>query len=299
MLVNLNTRMTRSVMLFTGYVLNYAKSNTDGAGAYPANEYDLSTEYGRSSLDTRHRFFLGGSVSTKWNLRLSPFIIAHSGTPFNIYTGRDLNGDLIINDRPAFATASQLGQPGIVSTPLGHLQYQPRARTTRSFRATTAWVPAYFSVNLRVSRTFGFGPSREQQAGSSGWRIRRSRRRWSAGRGGGPGGMRMGGGGRGGMFGDSATSKRYNLVVSINARNLFNNVNQRSVQRQSGSSFFGAVELARRRLRPARQRGYQSPHRPQPAVLVLNHRKAALSSTRAAAFSCLQGIDIVLARRYA
>ncbi len=239
LLVNLNTRMTRSVMLFTGYVLNYAKSNTDGAGAYPANEYDLSTEYGRSSLDTRHRFFLGGSLSTKWNLRLSPFIIAHSGTPFNIYTGRDLNGDLIINDRPAFATAAQLGQPGIVSTPWGMFNINP-GPNDQIIPRNYGEGPAYFSVNLRLSRTFGFGASREQQAGPSNGGFGGGGGRGGHGGGPGGGGMRMGGGGgHGGMFGDSTTSKRYNLVVSINARNLLNTVNQGQYSGNLASSFFG------------------------------------------------------------
>ncbi|HUE83073.1 MAG TPA: hemerythrin domain-containing protein [Pyrinomonadaceae bacterium] len=39
-------------------------------------------------------------------MRLSPFIVATSGRPFNIITGRDSNGDTLFTERPAFASAS-------------------------------------------------------------------------------------------------------------------------------------------------------------------------------------------------
>ena len=84
--------------------------------------------------------------------------------------------------------------------------------------------PTNFSVNLRVSKTFGFG----KEVGGS-----------NAGDGGqggpgGPGGGGHGGGGHGpGGFGraggsiglGSATSRRYALTFSANARNLFNREN--------------------------------------------------------------------------
>ena len=45
-IVNLNSRVNRKVSLFAFYVLNHAKSDTDGTGSFPANQYDLSGEYG-------------------------------------------------------------------------------------------------------------------------------------------------------------------------------------------------------------------------------------------------------------
>jgi hypothetical protein len=74
-----------------------------------------------------------------------------------------------------------------------------------------------FSMNLRVSRTFGFGG---EKAGGAGGMM--------GGGGPGPGGGPRGGGGggpRGGPFGDPVTNRRYNLTVGISARNIFNNVN--------------------------------------------------------------------------
>src|SRR5205823_14007231 len=94
-----------NVKLDAGYFLNFANRNTDSANSFPANQYDLSTEYGRSSSDTRDRAHVTGSILTKWGIRLSPFIIANSGAPFNIYMSRDLYGDTLLNlARPSFAS---------------------------------------------------------------------------------------------------------------------------------------------------------------------------------------------------
>jgi hypothetical protein len=88
--------------------------------------------------------------------------------------------------------------------------------------------PGLFSVNLRLSRTLGFGGERGGSAAAAGGGM-------PGGGGLAVGGMRGGGGGggprggpggmRGGPFGDAVTSKRYNVTIGISARNLFNSVN--------------------------------------------------------------------------
>lgn len=234
MIANVNSRINRKISLFAFYVLNKAESNTDGAGTFPADQYNLSTEWGRSSLDIRHRFMLGGSILAPGNVRFSPFVIAHSGQPFNITVGRDLNGDTLFTDRPAFAT--DLTGPGVVDTPWGAFNPNPIAGQTiipRNFGEG----PGYFSVNLRLSRTWGFGssasPRPDGMPGGGGGP------RGGGGRGG-PGGMRMGGGGgMRGIFGGDTTEKRYNVTLSISARNLFNTTNAGLPIGNLSSTLFG------------------------------------------------------------
>jgi len=80
-------------------------------------------------------------------------------------------------------------------------------------------------VNLRLSRTFGFGGERGSAA-TPGGGFPGGGLAVGGMRGGGGGGPRGGGGGpRGGPFGDPVTNKRYNITVGISARNLFNDVN--------------------------------------------------------------------------
>lgn len=87
-------------------------SDTDGAGTFPANSFDLSGEYSRAVLNIRHRFVVGGSFTAPWGVRLNPFIVFRSGAPYNIITGEDTNGDTLFTERPAFAIS--LSDPPLV-----------------------------------------------------------------------------------------------------------------------------------------------------------------------------------------
>ena len=51
--------------------------------------------------------------------------------------------------------------------------------------------------------------------------------------------MRMGGGPGRGMFGDATTDQRFNLVLSISARNLLNSTNDGSFTGNLTSPIFG------------------------------------------------------------
>ena len=104
--MNSNIRWGTKLQLFTYYTLNYANSDTSGVSSFPSNSYDISQDYGRASFDIRHRLFLGGSIAMKYGFRLSPFMVASSGNPFNITTATDLNGDSIFNDRPGLVSTA-------------------------------------------------------------------------------------------------------------------------------------------------------------------------------------------------
>jgi hypothetical protein len=231
-ITNVNSRLNKNISFFAFYVLSKAVSDTDGVGTFPANTYDLSEEWGRSSLDVRHRFVLGGSVMTRWGVRLSPFIVARSGAPFNITTGTDLNGDTIFTDRPAFATPGETG-PNVKATPWGTFYLDP-APGTPVIPRNYGQSPGYLGINLRLSKVFGFGEARSAPS--------------TPASGGGPGGPRGGGGpmgmgGRGGgmrgVFSDALTDHRFNLTFSVSARNLLNTTNPGPVVGNLSSAFFG------------------------------------------------------------
>ncbi len=205
--------------LFGYYTLNYANSDASGAGSFPSTGNDISLDYGRAPFDIRHRVFFGGTMGLPYNFRLSPFLIASSGIPFNITTGKDLNGDSIFNDRPAFAT-SQSNPQNVIINKYGSFNLVPQAgETIVPIDSLTS--AGRFSLNLRLSKTFGFGKKAEAaNAGAGGPGAG-----GTFGRGpGGPGDRGPRGGGRG-MDGGGANNNRYNLTFSVNARNVFNNVN--------------------------------------------------------------------------
>ncbi len=166
-------------------------------------------------------------------------MIVSSGIPFNITTGQDVFGDAQFNSRPAFGTCGSAGQTSVVQTAFGCFDTLPQAGQA-VIPVNYATGPGRFTFNLRLSKTFGFGQKKESTAGGPG-----------GGRGGGPafGGAghspaAHGGGGGGdrggGMFGGgSPTNNRYNLTFSVNARNLFNNVNFGTPIGNLGSPLFG------------------------------------------------------------
>jgi hypothetical protein len=231
MIVNVNSRMSKKVSLFGFYTLGSANGNSDGGS--PMNQYDLSSEWGPTRFDIRHRFFIGGSITAPLKLMFSPFITGSSGAPYNITTGNDFNGDLIYNERPAFATDPNA--PGVVSTTYGLLNINPQPGD-KIVPRNYGRGPAQFNLNLRLARTWGFGKSRETANSGAGGPPPGG----GGPRGGMGGGFRGGPGGPGGMFGGGAdTGKRYNLTLSASARNLLNYVNLASPDGNLSSPYFG------------------------------------------------------------
>jgi hypothetical protein len=237
LITNINSRLNSNVSLFGFYTFSHAMSNTDGLSTFPANPYDYSGEYGHAATDVHHRVFVGGSINTKWNVRLSPFVVVQSGPPFNITTGGDLYGTTILNGRPGIAT--DLRKAGLIATQYGQLDPNPTPDETllgRNFGRG----PGSVTVNMRLSKTFGFGPAREGGSGGG------SGGGGPGGPGGGGGGHRGGpaspyggGGGMYGMFGAPSTNHRYNLIVSMSARNLLNHNNPGPIIGNITSPLFG------------------------------------------------------------
>ena len=246
LIINSSVRMGTKLSLFGYYTLNYANSDAAGAGTFPSTQNDISLDYGRAAFDVRHRVFFGGSVGLPLNFRLSPFLVAQSGVPFSITTGQDLNGDSIFNDRPAFASPQSVPQ-NVVTNKFGSFDLVPQlGETLVPINSLTS--AGRFSLNLRLSKTFGFGQKKEPvNTGAGGPGAGGTFGRGPGGPGG-PGGGRGGfGGGRGGGGMDGgASNNRYNLTFSVSARNVFNNVNLATPIGNLSSPFFGqANDLAR------------------------------------------------------
>ena len=203
------------------YSLNYANSDASGAANFPSDSSNLALDYGRASFAIRNRVFFGGSLGLPHGFRLSPFLIFNSGTPYNVTNGLDLADDLQFNVRPAFAP----NPTGSCVSPLAACHYTAPTTPDSQIPINYLTGPSQFTLNLRLSKTFGFGPEVGGKAAQSGG---------GPGGGGGGGGPRGGGGGgsvgfgggpRGLFGGGPATTRRYGLTFSINARNVLNRVN--------------------------------------------------------------------------
>jgi hypothetical protein len=227
--INFRSFLNSNFSIFGNYSLGLTKSDADGSGSFPAYSYDLTGEYGRSSADIRHFFIIGGNFGLPWSIRLSPFIIANSGRPFNITSGLDANNDGLFNERPTYAQiASRCSQLNLTNA---FCDVSGISDLNQTVPRNYGESPSSFTVNLRVNRTFGFGKTPDAPRASGNQNPQ----------GGGiPGvGGGGGGGGRGGGFGGGETRSPYNLTVGINFNNLFNNVNLGSPIGSLSSSRFG------------------------------------------------------------
>ena len=241
LITNVQIRMGQRLSLVGFYALGWANSDTSGPSSNPSNSSAITDDYGRAVFDVRQRLFLSGSASLKYNIRISPFVIANSGAPFNIITGSDNNGDSFYNDRPSFASAAQCssGSSQYVSNRYGCFNLSP-ATTAKRIPVNYGNGPANVTVNLRVSKTFGFGADTKKSSASNQGDQGGGPPRGGGGRGGPPGGgFGRPGGGMGSIFGPSNTSRRYNLTIAGMARNLLNTWNPGSPIGDLTSSRFG------------------------------------------------------------
>jgi hypothetical protein len=154
LVTSLTARVNPKISFNGSYTFGKANSDTDGAGTFPADSYNLRPEYGRAGFDVRHRVQFSGSFALRWGLRLSPMLVATSTRPFNITVGRDLNGDTIFTDRPAFAT--DLSRPSVVRTAFGAFDLAPMPGQTIIPRNYGVG-PGLVSLNLRLAKTFKLG----------------------------------------------------------------------------------------------------------------------------------------------
>ncbi len=220
--INANVRM-KNLTAFGFYALNFSNSNTNGDNFIPTST-NPAVDYGRSTFANRNTAVMGASYSAPFKLTVSPFLIARSGSPFNVTTGTDVNGDSVYNDRPAFANGVN------ASCSAASTFVTPTTTNYTEIPINYCTGPAIATVNLRIARTFGFGPKLggdSSARGSGGGSGGPGGPGGPGGGGGFPGGSRGGGGGGGsrgggGGFGGGNSGRRYNVTLGAQAQNLFN-----------------------------------------------------------------------------
>jgi len=103
--VNLNfQRMPQRLFVAANYTFGRSINETDSPFGLPADSYNLAAERGPALGFARHRFMSLVNVPLIARFRLGTSLRAQSGTPYNITTGRDDNGDTVSNDRPSGTT---------------------------------------------------------------------------------------------------------------------------------------------------------------------------------------------------
>ena len=134
LILNLRKSLNKYFSINVNYVLGKSMSDYGGGGfsgsgiggifSVPSNSLNPEADWGRADGDARHFLLITGQVNLPHGFRFNPFLRYQSSTPFNVITGRDINGDTIINDQPAFATTATLAQ-NLIVTPFGSFNIDP------------------------------------------------------------------------------------------------------------------------------------------------------------------------------
>jgi hypothetical protein len=158
---------------------------------------------------------LGGTVNLRWNIRLNPLVTLQSGAPFNITTGQDTYGTTLYTSRPGIA-------------PDGHFDPNPTPNEPILPR-NAGKGPGMFSVNLRLGKTWGFGPEK-----GGGGAVRSSR---DSGPAAGP--TLSAPQGNRGLFTQPSSPRKYTVTLAMSGRNILNHTNQGPIIGNIASPLFG------------------------------------------------------------
>ncbi|MEJ2007466.1 MAG: TonB-dependent receptor [Acidobacteriota bacterium] len=104
--------------IFSGgaqYELGRSMDNTGGIDWFPANQYNMAGEWGRSNFDIRNSFSFYGTVNMPKLLRFGTIMTIESGRPYTETTGTDVYGTTFSNARPPGVARNMLNGPGGIS----------------------------------------------------------------------------------------------------------------------------------------------------------------------------------------
>ena len=170
-IVEIKKRFNEHFTLFGNYTYSKAfDTSTDYNSDYgPQDPTNLGLDRGLSEFDQRHKVVIAGVFDSPWKqsflsgFQLAPIFSYHSGHPFNLLAGGEVNGDNhTTNERP-------IGAPRDTGLGPNYIDFDARLswahkigeRANLQFTAegfNIANRTNYASVNNEVSPLFGFEP---------------------------------------------------------------------------------------------------------------------------------------------
>ncbi len=148
-------RISHGMAVDVAYTLARIENNTDDINFRPVDSRRPDRELGPSLNDRRHVLAVNGLIRVPRAVDVVPVLFLSSGQPLNVTTGRDDNGDTIVNDRPAGVGRNSERTPGFAQFDLGLVRRFAVARVSIEARAEI------FNVFNRtnVSGFFNYGAS--------------------------------------------------------------------------------------------------------------------------------------------
>ncbi len=172
LIFQMNKRFGNRFALFGNYTFSKAfDTSTDFNSDYgPQDPTNLALDRGLSAFDERHKVVLAGVFESPWpqnpilsGFELSPIFMYHSGHPFNLLAGGEVNGDNhTTNERPIGAPRDTGLGPSYTDFDM-RLSWKHKLGENAGVEFTAegfniANHTNYASVNNEVSPLFGFQP---------------------------------------------------------------------------------------------------------------------------------------------
>jgi hypothetical protein len=153
--LNAQYKFGKRVTGFVAYSYIHGEQDVQNATTFDSNSYNLAQDYGRSAQPSQ-QLFSAVNLTLPLGISGSLFGSTSGGTPFNITTGTDLNGDTIYNDRPAFAT-NPTANSILYNTRFGNFDANPQPGE-KTIPINYGNSPNYFFLQASLSRDFKIGP---------------------------------------------------------------------------------------------------------------------------------------------
>ena len=164
-------RFNEHFTLFGNYTFSkgYDTSTDYNTDYGPQDPTNLGLDRGLSEFDQRHKVVIAGVLDSPWRqsilsgFQLAPIFIAHSGHPFNLLAGGEVNGDNhTTNERPIGAPRDTGLGPDYIDFD-ARLSWEHKLGEKANLRFTAegfnlANRTNFASVNNEVSPLFGFTP---------------------------------------------------------------------------------------------------------------------------------------------
>jgi hypothetical protein len=110
--LRLGFRQRLSFLNYNGnWTLSSDHNDSESPFYLPMNSYDPRADWGRSGFTPRHRYSFTVNAQAPFGTLVTASGNGNSGSPYNITTGADDNGDQNTNDRPAGVARNSANGP--------------------------------------------------------------------------------------------------------------------------------------------------------------------------------------------
>jgi hypothetical protein len=151
--VTIRGQVTRWFNGQTQYTLSRAFNDTSGLNSYPANDYDLTGEWGRADFDRRHKFVLLGRTTVPRLPDLGVSLTMNSAGPYTELLGSDLYSNGRGGARPLGVGRNTLTAAGFAQLDL-RLSHEVALSQAKDGRAIVLALDAFNVLNRINYGTF-------------------------------------------------------------------------------------------------------------------------------------------------